>query len=472
MEERTDINESLNNAITQRKAYIDKNQMSRLKEKFRHFHTSYQNIYKVLLKKGAIPEDPYKDDFKISEVTTPDKDTFLDSERAEKMSIRLSQYDTILDFLTQYYQFSADFLNLKRLKKMGELLTYFQWTKLNPNSTNLNTRTLADFILSVKAGGDQFSTNILSDACNQLSKLTGEIIGLLKEITAFSRQLYKQDIRERILFKIHISTPPSSQAMEEAFPKIKRAFPQELPDTPFFPELVNELIAEEFSPQGQKLKEDLINSLTIKEKTTQKQEDVSYKSLLMETLRIFSGASIHLEKALAKLNETQTFLDQRQQTFGERFRRWVMNMVQKKSEKHIYMVDFFDEKTATTRSVRIDYDAFAENTLKRARTLGILSSKVSSTYMRLESSEEEKIYEYIITIVEDLQKILTTLPALDTYFKSEVPREMRSRVRGIKLEITAVKNVLIRANQKRHEYVSKKEEITQLKKLGVDTSVS
>ena len=33
------------------------------------------------------------------------------------MSIRLSQFDTILEFLTNYYQFSADFLNLKRLKK-------------------------------------------------------------------------------------------------------------------------------------------------------------------------------------------------------------------------------------------------------------------------------------------------------------------------------------------------------------------
>jgi hypothetical protein len=40
-------------------------------------------------------------------------------------------------------------------------------------------------------------------------------------------------------------------------------------------------------------------------------------------------------------------------------------------------------------------------------------------------------------------------------------------IRGIKLEITAIKNSVVKANQKRHEYVSQKEEIEQLKKLGV-----
>jgi len=32
--------------------------------------------------------------------------------------------------------------------------------------------------------------------------------------------------------------------------------------------------------------------------------------------------------------------------------------------------------------------------------------------------------------------------------------------------------VVIRSNQKRHEYIAKKEEIEQLKKLGIDTGVT
>ena len=472
MEERIDLDDALNQAVAHRREHIDKRIMPKLKEDFRRYHTSFQNVYNVLLRKGLVQEDPYKGDFKISEVTTPSNEPYLESEKNEKMSIRLSQFDSILEFLTNYYQFSADFLNLKRLKNISALLNYFHWTKLGVSSTSLNTRVMADLVQHIKQGSDSLSANIVSDGCNQLSKLTNEIFSLLKDVTAFSRELYKQDIRERVLYKLSISGEPSSQVMEEAFNQIKRSFPRELPDTPFFPELVNELVAEEYSPQRDKLKQELINSLQIKEKKQETRQEVSHKPLLLEAARILSGASIHLEKAVSKLNESQQLLDQRRLSLGERFRRWVMNVVQKKGDKHVYMVEFFDEKTGATRMVRVDYDAFSENVLKRARALNMLSSKVSSAYMRLEGSDEEKVYEYVSSIVDELYKILNTLPALDTFFKSEAPRELRSSIRGIKLEISAIKNVVIRSNQKRHEYIAKKEEIEQLKKLGIDTSVS
>lgn len=472
MEETRDIDTHLAQAIAARRDHIDKNLMPKLKENFRLYHNSFQNIYNVLLRKGLIQEDPYKNDFKISEVTTPSNEPYLESEKTEKMSIRLSQFDSILEFLSNYYQFSADFLTLKRLKGLTSLLNYFHWTKLSVSSTSLNTRVVADIVHRVREGGDSLSGSIVTDGCNQLSKLTSEIFSLLKEVTAFSRELYKQDIRERILYKISVSGDPSSETMEKAFNQIKRAFPQELPETPFFPELVNELVAEEYSPHSERMKKELAERLRIKEKRKVQKEEVSYKSLLLEAVRMLSGASIHLEKAIAKLNESQMIIDQRRLSFSERFRRWLFNVVQKKSEKHVYMVEFFDEKTATNRTSRIDYDAFAENVLKRAKVLGVLSSKVSGAYMRLENSDEEKIYEYLAGVVEELQKIINTLPALDTYFKSEVSRELRSRIRGVKLETSAIKNVVIRANQKRHEYVARKEELEQLKKLGVDTSVS
>ena len=61
------------------------------------------------------------------------------------------------------------------------------------------------------------------------------------------------------------------------------------------------------------------------------------------------------------------------------------------------------------------------------------------------------------------------MPALDTYFKSETTRSQRALIKGIKLEIGAVKNAVVKANQKKHEYVSRKEEVEQLKKLGITT---
>jgi hypothetical protein len=66
--------------------------------------------------------------------------------------------------------------------------------------------------------------------------------------------------------------------------------------------------------------------------------------------------------------------------------------------------------------------------------------------------------------VQTLHKILT---ALDEYFKSEAPQEDRDKVKGIKPELSTMKNAIIRANAKRHEYSAQKEEEEQLKRLGV-----
>ena len=60
-----------------------------------------------------------------------------------------------------------------------------------------------------------------------------------------------------------------------------------------------------------------------------------------------------------------------------------------------------------------------------------------------------------------------TLTALDDFFKSEVDRADRDKVKGVKPELSTIKNAIVRANAKRHEYSAQKEEHEQLKRLGV-----
>ncbi len=94
-------------------------------------------------------------------------------------------------------------------------------------------------------------------------------------------------------------------------------------------------------------------------------------------------------------------------------------------------------------------------------------NKMSQTYRKLEQAPEEKVFDFLTSNLAEVQIILRRLPALDTYFKTEVSREQRSLVRGIKMEINAIKNAWVKGNQKRHEYVSRIEEREQLKKLGI-----
>jgi hypothetical protein len=50
-----------------------------------------------------------------------------------------------------------------------------------------------------------------------------------------------------------------------------------------------------------------------------------------------------------------------------------------------------------------------------------------------------------------------------------VPRSQRNQVKSVRLETSALKNAVVKSNQKRHEYVARKEESEQLKRLGVSS---
>ncbi|MBQ9539406.1 MAG: hypothetical protein IJU95_09040, partial [Treponema sp.] len=63
---------------------------------------------------------------------------------------------------------------------------------------------------------------------------------------------------------------------------------------------------------------------------------------------------------------------------------------------------------------------------------------------------------------------LQVLPgALDEYFKQNTSGMNRAKIKGIKMELTTLKNVLVKVNQLRSEYASYVEEAEQMKKLGI-----
>ena len=59
------------------------------------------------------------------------------------------------------------------------------------------------------------------------------------------------------------------------------------------------------------------------------------------------------------------------------------------------------------------------------------------------------------------------LNALDEFFKSTCQPSNKARIKGMKMDLEAMKNTLVNVNQKRAEYVSYIEEQAQMKKLGI-----
>lgn len=136
MEEKLSHVDEMEGALDRRREYIEGTELPQIKEKFRNLLGTFQSIRNVLLRKSLVEEDPYKYEQKISEVTIPDDSGLAESEKSDRYSLRLSDFDTQVEFVINYYQFSTEYLTLNRIKLLAGLLKFIKWTHISENSNH------------------------------------------------------------------------------------------------------------------------------------------------------------------------------------------------------------------------------------------------------------------------------------------------------------------------------------------------
>ncbi|MBN1413398.1 MAG: hypothetical protein JW969_21325 [Spirochaetales bacterium] len=469
MSENPNFQERLDSAIQKKKQDVEVNTLFKLKEHFAAFQAYFENVYNIFLRKGLIQEDPYKHDEKISEVRAPEDDVILESEKVELIGKKLSEYHSQLDFLNTYYQFSITFLNLKRLKGIMSLMKYINWLNCSISSTHPLTKTIAELVAKIKMGSDTISSQIITDALGQLEKNARNIFIYLDETIAFLREYYKYEIRTKILPEVNFPQF-ASRDDTELIKAVKVLFSTYMQGKGFYPELIREIHAEEFGEDSAKIRESIFRKLNVKEKEKKKEKKkTDYKTMLLQGVRILSSAGFQMEDAINKLNENNSVYKSRKMSLGERFTRWLRKVILKQDDTLTYEIEYFDVLSSANRTEKIHFDYFVEELQKRAKLFLALSNKASGTYGNLEKFAEEKIYEFLTKNIAILQLMHRRMSGLDDFFRNEVPKDKKAKVRGIKVELTAVKNSLIKANKKKHEYVSFKEEEEQMKRLGIKT---
>jgi hypothetical protein len=389
------------------------------------------------------------------------------------MSIRLSHFESQLDFLISYYQFSIEFLTLKRIKEIAKLTKFINWGQMTETASGINTRALAEYIGKLKKGADPMSVGIMQDAQVQLAKNTKEILSILKELSEFHKEDYKQEIREKIFPKINLSSSAVNANKEAAVRAVKKEFPSELNGRPFFPELVSEALDIAYGPDAQELQQEILKIFkTTDDKPKIKQKKENFKQMLLESLRILANCSRSLDMIKQKIMENSEILDSKKKSFMMRVRGWLERIAEKGEQKKIYVVEYFDEMTSTSKTEKLDFNALLEEISRKVKLFNGIISKMGNIFRKIEAASEDQIFNFLNKSIREMQLVHRQLDSLDTFFKTEVDKEMRNRIRGIKTELTTVKNNIINANQKKHEYVSRKEEMEQMKKLGIDVEVS
>lgn len=73
--------------------------------------------------------------------------------------------------------------------------------------------------------------------------------------------------------------------------------------------------------------------------------------------------------------------------------------------------------------------------------------------------------------ISENQEILTLLSAADEFFKQNAESHDRNKIKGLKIDLISIKNIIVKAVQKRSEYVGYIEEQEQMKKLGISNEI-
>jgi hypothetical protein len=242
--------------------------------------------------------------------------------------------------------------------------------------------------------------------------------------------------------------------------------PAVLPGKPFYKELIEEIIKEDYSQNGAELKEAILNTLKVKdEKPKTAKPAINLKNILLDGIQVAGSASSTLSEIMAKFDENHTVMENHKKTFLEKLKELIRQITNAEPEEVIYNVDCMDQTKGIPVKEKINFHQFKDDMEKKIR---VLSSFVRGpAYAKISVMSEEQIIGYLEKYIKDLQSFHRLLTAMDDFFKTNVDAADREKIKGIKPELTALKNSYVKANQLRHEYSAQKEEAEQMKLLGV-----
>jgi hypothetical protein len=339
------------------------------------------------------------------------------------------------------------------------LVRFIEWNNLIPDSQYPNTRAVAEITQQSKIGMDAIAVSVIGEALVKLPKTTAAVIGILKNLATYHKESYKLKVRNAATLNM--------SAAEANAANIKKKVAAALPGTPFYQELVEEIIKEDFSAQGAELREEILKSLKVaEEKPKAVKKKVSYKSFLIDGMRAIGSSASILNEIIVKIDENESTLANQRKSLWEKIKIAFRQMMSSETEDRIIEIEYMDPVKAVPVRQRLNYYQFHTDMERKIKVLASVAFQGSAS-SRLETMSEEQLVSLLEKTVREIQILHRTLAALDEYYKAEVPKELRDKIRGIRPELAAVKNSFVKANQMRHEYSAQKEEEDQMKRLGI-----
>ena len=463
------VNE-LQTALNKKQEWYNSVRLQEMLMQYRLMYTCVKTLFETFVKKSLIVPDPYRLDKKISEIVVPETSGFAESEISKVFGERFSNYETMLDFICTYFRFSMENFTIQKVKQLIDLNKVFEWDNLSSNSTRMNTRALAMVISNAKKGAPNVVQSMINDSIDKCAQSTVEINKMLNELAGFLRELYKGGLRRDLFDHPDFDKAKAAESSEAELAEIKRLYTKVTGKKNFYTDLVNEIIEEDHAPDKDRRRAAVLERLQIKESSksgpAKKSAGPDTKEMLMQSVLAVGASAPTLAQLISKLNDNIELLYKTKSTFFSRLISALKKAFHIPEKERVVNLVIKDAKTGAERTQKIKINEFMTDFTRKEHIYNGIANKAVE-YSKIQSSNEEAILSFVNKQISELQSLFVIVNAFDAHFKQEVDSEFRNGIKGMQIELSALRNSIINANKKRSEYVSYKEETVQMQKLGI-----
>ncbi len=472
MEESGAFLPQLTDALAKRGKWLEGTQLPRLREAFQKYQTQFESAVTMLIRKGLLREDPYNYEQSITEITVPADDPLPEFENTDETSYRLAAFRRQLKYVAADQEFSLGALKLARLKKLSALLSYINWLELGETSGSPTTRAFARVFMKVLLGPDAMTAQILKDQETQIVRSFNEGRSIIADLVAWHRESWKAEVRRELLPRFLSELAQGAGRREEVLRALRKAFAKEMEDLPWYPALAQEIIAEETEIDGASRKEKLLASLAALPEAppAEKGPERNGKPILLEAVRILSRPHEELITAVESLSETERLLLSPRRGLRQMLRRLFGLAPREKPDAHIYEIQYTEPAAGTTRTEKVSFPRFSEEARRKATLLAAIAAGTGPAYKRLAGTAETPLAGFLDKQLNELFLIHRRLASFNTLFQARATEAGKQGVRGIKLELLAIRNSIVKANLRRHEYGERAEAAKQKGVARAETS--
>lgn len=442
--------------LTQYHDRIESQIMPKVSKDFIKLYMGITEIYGKLKNKGLIKDDPYLNNSDVMEILIPESEPFIDSEAAWKVPQRICKYISVLSYITHNYSLSLNNINFQELEKIKTFLDYYQWDSLlNPTVTEINTNSLGKLVISLRNGvNDSLIVSTIDKCIDTIKDSNKRIVNGLKYILLYLKESYKQFIREDII--PIVVTDEYKENLTLFLEKVIEEISSNYSYMKIYKKYINEVLQEEYSPEGLDLKERVLIQLGKNNKKTEvkkKQKVEDPNRPIIVTLLELGKSRNQLAAAIDKLDINHNTLSTSNRGFFGKISyalsRYLFNIKPKTIYKVTYTVNsnkkkadiHFEKFFADVRNLEFRLLEFAEE----GRILGYISN------------HNDSMEKSIDKIILDIKRSIRNFMALDDYFKIELKlKGLKSK--GIKPELTVLKTLLNSSTTLYREYLDTIEE--------------